>query len=142
MVKCYPFPKCQSPRPRVTLDLRCTTCPDIKERKRRGSGPVEARPPSKKSRTCSQVLHLALGDRSSIHARPVQPTPYVPKQITAVIADLLTQKSISPLHNNANDSSLPPHSDLPLKKLRPLTARLQDWKAIPGMSSWVLQTIE
>lgn len=68
MARMYLYPKYQGPRPTVVLNLSLTSRPDPRaERKRRGSVPAESGLPSKKSRTCSQFLHL--GDGSSVQAR-------------------------------------------------------------------------
>ncbi len=43
---------------------------------------------------------------------------------------------------HANISSLPPRGELSLAELDPLASRFKAWAAIPGVSSWVLKTIQ
>ncbi len=66
----------------------------------------------------------------------------MPHQITAVIADPHTIKSKIPLPALTHASSPPSHGKLSFIKIEPLATRLMAWKAIPGVSTWILKTIE
>lgn len=70
------------------------------------------------------------------------PVKHVPQNTTTVIVDPNTSKSSFSLPILTHVSSPPLGGESSLIKIKPLATRLLAWKAVLGVSDWVLKTIE
>ncbi len=135
----HPPPKRQGPRLKIALD----PVPDLVDRKRRGSSPATAGPPTKRP-----LMRNLLAPRSfpgaegivSVATGSVQAT----MQLSAVIAERIKHKHSQKESNFpllSLTSALPPCSR-PLEFIQPLAMRAEAWQAIPGVSEWVMGIIK
>ncbi len=136
-VRRYPFPKRQGPWPKIALDPMHQKSSWSAGRKMRGQSLVAAGPSRKQSLMCLLSPRSAMGAKKMCYVFPTGPRQGV---------RALGHNKTHTFWKESKCLLLPTISTLPLcsqslELFKPLSTRAEAWKAIPGVSEWVMAMI-
>ncbi len=136
--RCHPPPKRQGPRPKIALDPAPRRPPDLQDRKRRGSSPATAGPPTKRPLVRNLLAPRFLPGAEGI---VFVATGSIQAPMQTVRCDSGKNKTQTFSKREQFSSSVPhgcPASVQPATRVYPtLATRAEAWQAIPGVSEWL-----